>query len=89
MMRHELEVDEVTTAKAPRKEWEAPDVLARPIPFVACSEREFSIWLLGYETGYGHGFDRGAEYRDEEWQALHDRARRIVRAVSTWPERKR
>ena len=89
MMRHELEVDEVTTAKAPRKEWEAPDVLAHPIPFVACSSREFSIWLLGYETGYGHGFDRGAEYRDEEWQALHDRARRIVRAASTWPEQKR
>jgi hypothetical protein len=75
--------------QAAREEWEAPDVLARPIPFVACSEREFSIWLRGYETGYAHGFDRGAEFRDEEWQAIHDRAARIVRIMAGLPERKR
>jgi hypothetical protein len=40
-------------------------------------------------TGYQHGFERGGDHRDAEWQARHDYARRVVRLMAGLPERKR
>lgn len=49
------------------------------------SDRDMHLWADGYQWGYVHGLERGGDQRDAEWQAIHDRAVKIVRVMATLP----
>jgi hypothetical protein len=95
--RHALQ--RTTSADAPVPAWSGPQSSLEeggpglpaepPVDLVACSGPQFHLWLSGYMTGYQHGFERGGDHRDAEWQARHDYARRVVRLMAGLPERKR